>query len=138
MNARLAQRLARDPEDVLGFLAEGLPLDRKSRAEIVVWYSFWTRRSASPALARRQRGHAPALARQGRRNACARWSAGARPARRGSTSGTRPKPSRRHQRDRPACLARSPRVAGRAPGRPAAPPPRAPSTLTLRRRVPSR
>lgn len=55
MNARLDRRLRQDPDDILGFLAEGLPLDRRARAEIIVWYSFWSRSFSTPVLARRQR-----------------------------------------------------------------------------------
>ena len=55
MNRRLERRLARAPDDVLGFFSETLPIGRKGRDEIVVWYSFWVRALGDPALLRRQR-----------------------------------------------------------------------------------
>lgn len=55
MNVRMERVLARDPDDAVGLLAEALPLDRKGRAEIVVWYSFWSRALADRRLTRRQR-----------------------------------------------------------------------------------
>ena len=55
MNARMERRIAAAPEDVLGFLAEAMPIGRKGRAEIVVWYSFWARALSDPVLVRRQR-----------------------------------------------------------------------------------
>mgnify|MGYP001173718329 CR=1 FL=1 len=55
MNARLERRLKRAPEDVVGFFSETLPIGRKGRDEIVVWYCFWARALSDPALMRRQR-----------------------------------------------------------------------------------
>lgn len=54
-NARLERRLARAPEDVVGFFSETLPIGRRGRDEIVVWYSFWARALSDAALMRRQR-----------------------------------------------------------------------------------
>jgi AcrR family transcriptional regulator len=56
LNARMARAILRDPTDLRGFLAESLPIHRESREGTKVWYSFWTRTFASPALNRRQRG----------------------------------------------------------------------------------
>ena len=55
MNARLERRLQRAPADVVGFFSETLPIGRKGREEIVVWYSFWARALSDPSLVRRQR-----------------------------------------------------------------------------------
>lgn len=55
LNARLQRRLDRAPGDVLAFLGETLPIGRKARAEIVVWYAFWARALNDRALTQRQR-----------------------------------------------------------------------------------
>lgn len=55
MNARMERRTAAAAQDVLGFLTEAMPIGRKGRAEIVVWYAFWARALSDPALVRRQR-----------------------------------------------------------------------------------
>lgn len=55
MNARLERRLLRAPDDVVGFFSETLPIGRRGRDEIVVWYSFWARALSDPSLVRRQR-----------------------------------------------------------------------------------
>jgi len=55
LNARLEARLRRAPDDVVGFFSETLPIGRRGRDEIVVWYSFWARALSDPALMRRQR-----------------------------------------------------------------------------------
>lgn len=55
MNIRLERRLEQAPEDVVGFFSETLPIGRKGRDEIVVWYSFWARALNDPSLVRRQR-----------------------------------------------------------------------------------
>lgn len=55
MNARLERRLKRAPDDVVGFFSETLPIGRKGRDEIVVWYSFWARALSDPDLMRRQK-----------------------------------------------------------------------------------
>lgn len=59
MNRRMERRLAAAPDDVLGFLSEAMPIGRKGRAEIVVWYAFWARALSDPKLVRRQRAMHP-------------------------------------------------------------------------------
>jgi AcrR family transcriptional regulator len=55
INDRMAKAIERDPTDLRGFLAESLPIHRTNREGTKVWYSFWTRAFASPALNRHQR-----------------------------------------------------------------------------------
>lgn len=55
MNARMVRRLKKNPEDVLGFLCETLPLGRRGREETKVWYCFWSRAMHDNHLAKSQR-----------------------------------------------------------------------------------
>lgn len=55
MNARMVRRLTKNPEDVLGFLCETLPLGSRGRAETKVWYCFWSRAMHDNHLAKSQR-----------------------------------------------------------------------------------
>jgi TetR/AcrR family transcriptional regulator, transcriptional repressor of bet genes len=55
MDARLERRLKRAPTDVVGFFSETLPIGRRGRDEIVVWYCFWARALNDPGLMRRQK-----------------------------------------------------------------------------------
>ena len=54
MSARMMRRLKKNPEDALGFLCETLPLGRRGRAEIKVWFCFWSRAMHDNPLARSQ------------------------------------------------------------------------------------
>ncbi len=54
-NVRMQRKLDRDPEDVIGFLSESLPLGRLAKAETKVWYCFWSRAMHDPELGSLQR-----------------------------------------------------------------------------------
>ncbi len=43
MNSRMERKLRQDPEDIIGFLSEALPLSRCGRDETKVWFCFWSR-----------------------------------------------------------------------------------------------
>jgi TetR/AcrR family transcriptional regulator, transcriptional repressor of bet genes len=51
-SARVTQRLAASPPDVLGAIAEFLPLDEQRRAESRIWLSFMALAMSTPALMR--------------------------------------------------------------------------------------
>lgn len=55
MRSRVRQRLAADPADLRGALAELLPLDAARRRENRVWVSFWGRAAFADHLAREHR-----------------------------------------------------------------------------------
>jgi hypothetical protein len=49
-NARVARHLAEDPQDVLGAIAEFLPLDNQRQAEARIWLAFIALAISTPAL----------------------------------------------------------------------------------------